>query len=144
MPLIYFNCPEKTFSAESKETMAKELTAIALEVEKLPDTDFVKSTCWIYFNEFPKHNIYHGGSNTGTNVISLEVNAFKGGLDKEQKKEFITKFTACIHKHANFNIDKPSPVYILFRNVETWDWGVFGSTIRLRDLHSPPAEAKPI
>ena len=42
MPLIYFNCPEKTFLPEIKDTLAEELTAIALKVEKLPDTDCKK------------------------------------------------------------------------------------------------------
>ena len=144
MPLIYFNCPEGTFNQKARTKMANELTEIALEVEKLPQTDFVRSTCWIYFHEYPKAAIYHGGSNKGANVISLEVNAFKGGLDKEQKQELITRFTNCIHKYNGLEKDAFSPVYIIFRDIEPRDWGVFGKTIQLADLHNPPADAKPI
>ena len=144
MPLIYFNCPENIFSQETKDKMANELTDIALRIEKLPDTNFVKSTCWIYFKEYPKENIYHGGANTGTNVISLEVNAFKGGLYKAQKKEFISKFTSIIHTYLSLDENALTPVYIIFRDIATRDWGVFGNTIKLSDLHHPPVDAEPI
>ena len=137
MPLIYFNCPEGTFNQQVKTKMASELTEIALDIEKLPKTDFVKSTCWIYFNEYSKKNVYHGGSNTGTNVISLEVNAFKGGLDKVKKKEFISKITSTIHSYLDLKEDVLTPVYIIFRDIETQDWGVFGNTIELKDLKNP-------
>ncbi|RXG11401.1 phenylpyruvate tautomerase PptA (4-oxalocrotonate tautomerase family) [Leeuwenhoekiella aestuarii] len=144
MPLIYFNCPEGTFNQQAKTKMANELTKIALDIEKLPKTDFVKSTCWIYFNDYSKENVYHGGSNAGTSVISLEVNAFKGGLDQTQKKDFIIQFTNCIHKYAGLDTNEVSPVYIIFRDVETYNWGVFGNTIQLEDLKNAPVNAKPV
>ena len=144
MPLIYFNCPQKTFTPEINDILAEQLTTIALKVENLPDTDFVKSTCWIYFNEYPRENVYHGGFNKGTHVISLEINAFKGGLDRAQKKEFIVRFTNCIHKYAGFDSDQLSPVYIIFRDIETQNWGVLGNIIQLEDLKNPPDNAKPI
>ncbi|MFI2744543.1 4-oxalocrotonate tautomerase family protein [Zhouia sp. PK063] len=144
MPLIYINCPKGTFSHNAKTKMANQMTEMALEVEKLPKTAFIKSTCWIYFNEYPKENIFHGGYNTGTNVVSLEVNAFKGGLTTIQKKVFIKKFTDCIHYYMGLNEDVLTPVYIIFRDVEAESWGVFGDTIQLSDLHNPPTNAKPI
>ena len=144
MPLIYVNCPENTFSAAAKDALAEELTSLALVVEGLPNTPFVRSTVWIYFHEYPAATVYHGGKSAGTKVISLEVNAFQGGHTGSSKQELIQKFTESIRKHAGIPPGDLAPVYILFRDVPESDWGVFGATITLRDLHNPPAGATAI
>ena len=141
MPLIYVNCPENTFSAAAKDALAEELTSIALAVEGLPDTPFVRSTVWIYFREYPAATVYHGGKSAGTKVISLEVNAFQGGHDAASKQELIRRFTQAIGQHTGIPAADLVPVYILFRDVPAADWGVFGTTITLSDLHNPPAGA---
>lgn len=144
MPLIYVNCPENTFSEAAKDALAEELTIIALDTEQLPDTPYRRSTVWIYIHEYPAATVYHGGKSAGTKVISLEVNAFKGGHDNSSKKELIRQFTEAIRQHAGIAIDNLVPVYILLRDVPEADWGVFGATITLNDLHHPPAGATPI
>ena len=144
MPKIYLNCPVETFTATAKDDLAAELTTLALEVENLPNTPFVRSTVWIYINEYPGANVYHGGMSVGTKVISLEVNAFEGGLDKQAKQMLIQKFTTSIRKHAGLKLDELAPVYIVIRDVPESNWGVFGKTITLTDLRNPPADAKPI
>jgi phenylpyruvate tautomerase PptA (4-oxalocrotonate tautomerase family) len=80
MPLIYVSCPDATFSAAAKDALAEELTSLALAAERLAATPFVRSTVWIYFHEYPAATVYHGGKSAGTKVISLEVNAFQGGM----------------------------------------------------------------
>ena len=144
MPLIYVNCPEATFSASSKDALAEELTSLALAIERLPDTPFVRSTVWIYLHEYPAATVYHGGKSAGTKVISLEVNAFQGGHDVASKQALIQKFTESIRRHAGITQGDLVPVYIIFRDVPESDWGVFGATITLKDLHNPPAGAAAI
>jgi phenylpyruvate tautomerase PptA (4-oxalocrotonate tautomerase family) len=144
MPLIYLHCPAETFTAAAKNDMAAELTTLALQVEGLPDTPFVRSTCWIYLHEYAATNVYHGGKPSTTKVISLEVNVFERGLDSVAKLLLIERFTACIRNHAGMALDERAPVYILIRDVPETDWGVFGKTISLKDLHQPPIDAKPI
>jgi phenylpyruvate tautomerase PptA (4-oxalocrotonate tautomerase family) len=99
MPLIYLNCPVNTFTQVAKDKLATELTATSLKVEGLANSAFVRSTVWIYINEYPAKTIYHGGLSSGTKVISLEVNVFEGGLNVEAKKMLIQLFTAIIRKH---------------------------------------------
>jgi hypothetical protein len=41
-------------------------------------------------------HIYHGGEKGGTKVISIEVNAFEGGLDEKAKEKLNTRFTAAV------------------------------------------------
>lgn len=144
MPKIYINCPQGTFPEGTKNQLADELTTIALAVECLPDTAFVRSTVWIYLNEYPSENVFHGGHSGGTKVISLEVNALKGGLDTAQKKDLIEQFTAAISRYAGIPQQELAPVYILIRDVEACDWGIFGKTITLDDVRNSPADAKPI
>lgn len=144
MPLIYVNSPASTFSDEARDVLAEELTMAALESEGLPTTPFVKSTTWIYFRDYPVTHVYHGGKPGGTKVISLEVNAFQGGLDAVAKENLISRFTSAIRKHAGIAEGELVPVYIILRDVSTIDWGVFGDTISLDALRNPPADAKPV
>lgn len=144
MPLIYLHCPVETFSDAAKNEMAKELTTLALQVERLPDTPFVRSTCWIYMHEYAASGVYHGGTPATSKIIILEVNVFKGGLNTKAKQSLIERFTVCIKKHSGMAPDARGLVYIIIRDVPETDWGVFGKTITLDDLHQPPADAKPI
>lgn len=139
MPLIYLNCPVDTFSQIAKDTLATELTTISLKVEGLANTAFVRSTVWIYINEYPAENIYHGGSSLGTKIISLEVNVFEGGLDMEAKKMLIQHFTVLIRRHAGIANVKIAPVYIIIRDIPESNWGVFGNTMTLDELQNSPA-----
>jgi phenylpyruvate tautomerase PptA (4-oxalocrotonate tautomerase family) len=123
--------------------MAEELTTLALQVERLPDTASVRSTCWLYMHEYPVASVYHGGVPSVSNVISLEVNVFEGGLDNMAKQLLIKHFTACIQKHAQIRPDGFAPVYIIIRDVPETNWGVFGTTITLKDLHQPPITNRP-
>jgi len=145
MPLIYVNAPADTFSAASRDALADELTTAALECERLAaENEFVRSTTWIYFRDYPATHVYHGGKPGGTQVISLEINAFQGGLDAAAKEALFSRFTAAIRKHAGIADDALAPVYIVARDVSTIDWGVFGQTISLADLRNPAPGAQAI
>jgi len=144
MPKILLNCPEGTFSEKAKTLLARELTDIAIRIERLPDTAYVRSTVWIYFNEYRPDNVFRGGEPGGTKVISVEVNAFSGGLDTASKGSLITEFTASIGRHAGVTEGALVPVFIAIRNVHEDDWGTFGKRIRLQDLYNPPVDRKPI
>lgn len=113
----------------------------ALATERLPDTPYRRSTVWIYFHEYPAAAVYHGGTPAGTKVISLEVNAFKGGHDSASKQALIRQFTEDIRQRAGIPVGDRVPVYILLRDVPESDWGVFGKTTTLDELHRPPAGA---
>jgi phenylpyruvate tautomerase PptA (4-oxalocrotonate tautomerase family) len=144
MPLIYLNCPVGTFSIDAKKNMAEELTTAALEIENLPNSAFVRSTVWIYINEYPSENVYHGGGSIGTRVISMEVNAFKGGLVSAAKQLLIEQFTFIISKYADIDKNQLIPVYIIIRDIEERDWGIFGKTITLDSVRNFPADERPI
>lgn len=144
MPLMYVNAPEGTFSDAARDLLAEELTVIALESEKLPMAPFDKSTTWIYFNTFAPGRVYHGGKPGGTKVISMEINAFRGGLDEPAKLSLYHRFTQAIRKHAGIPAEALAPVYIVLREVDPPNWGVFGGTTRIEELRTPHPDRAPI
>ena len=144
MPLIYVNAPSGTFSDAARDALAEELTVIAFESENLPMTPFDKSTAWIYFLETPPGHVYRGGQPGGTKVISLEINAFRGGLDEAAKLSLYERFTEAIRLHAGIPQDARAPVYIVLREVDPPNWGVFGGTTRIEDLRTPHPDDAPI
>jgi phenylpyruvate tautomerase PptA (4-oxalocrotonate tautomerase family) len=137
MPLIYVNSPEGTFSEPARDALAKELTSIGLQSENLPQHPFDRSTCWIYFRDYPENKVYRGGIPGGTKVISLEVNSFAGLPTTEGKLFLYERFTDAIRRHAGIPDGERAPVYVLVREVETRDWGVFGRTLTVDDVKTP-------
>jgi phenylpyruvate tautomerase PptA (4-oxalocrotonate tautomerase family) len=144
MPLIHVHAPSGTFSPAARDLLAEELTVIALESEGLPMAPFVKSTTWIYFHELPPAAVYHGGQPGGTKVISVEINAFEGGLDTPAKLSLYKRFTDAIRRHAGIPEDTRAPVYIVFREVTPINWGVFGGTTRIEELRVAHPDEAPI
>ena len=144
MPLIHVNTPSGTFSSAARDLLAEDLTVIALESEKLPMAPFDKSTTWIYFHELPPERIYHGGRPGGTKVISIEINCFEGGLDEAAKLSLYKRFTDAIRKHAGIPKDARAPVYIVLREVQPINWGVFGGTTRIEELRVAHPDEAPI
>jgi phenylpyruvate tautomerase PptA (4-oxalocrotonate tautomerase family) len=144
MPLIYVNAPEGTFSDEARDALAEDLTVAALESEKLPMTPFDKSTTWIYFHDVAPDRIYHGGKPGGTKMISLEINCFRGGLDDRAKLSLYKRFTEAIRQHAGISADARVPVYIVLREVDPANWGVFGGTTTIEELRTPHPNERPI
>ncbi|MBL3656128.1 tautomerase family protein [Fulvivirga sediminis] len=119
--------------------MVEELTTIALKIEGLPDTDFVRSTAWTYIHEYEAENVFKGGRPQNANGITVEISVFKGGLDFDRKGKLIESFTHVIQK----NTQNRMPIYILIKEFETEDWGVLGKRITLDELFNP-THTKPI
>ncbi len=149
VPLIYMHYPEGTFTQDALRSLADELTTIGLDCEKLSNTPFVRSTTWIYANELPAASVFVGGKPRGiedsdTKVISLDINVFEGGLDETAKRTLIERMTHAVRVYARIEPSKPTPVYILIREVAPAQWGVFGNRITLESLRNPPVDAQPL
>lgn len=144
MPLIHISTPKNTFSDAERDALAEELTVTALKTERLPLEPFDKSTTWIYFHELPATHVYHGGQSEGTKVIALEVNVFEGGLDEAAKRTLYSAFTELIRKHAGIAQGARVPVYVVLREVQPANWGVFGGTTSIEELRRPHPNVAPI
>ena len=144
MPLMYVNYPEGTFTQDAIDKLAMQFTEFGREAEKIPKTPYLFSTTFVYFRPYPKELVFHGGKSGGTNVISLEVNAFEGGLDAAAKKDLIKNVTDAIGEATGLSEDQRRPVYVLVRDVPDINWGFFGKTIALNDLLTASTDEKPV
>ena len=139
MPLMYLNYTEGSFSPESLGLVVNKLTRDAIQLEKLQPTDFVTSTTWIYSQEYPKANVFHGGNNSGSSFIALEINVIQGGYSASTKRELIQRTTDAIGKHGNLPEGEPRRVYVIIREVAESNWGFDGQQI---DLENAPRPAR--
>ena len=117
MPLMYLHYPEGTFTPEALNTVANQITRDGEELEKLPLTDWVLSTTWVYAREYHKEKIFHGGKPGGAKFISLDINVIQGGYSATTKTELIKRVTNTIGKHANLPEGEPRRIYVLIREV---------------------------
>jgi len=144
LPKIHLHYPEGAFNATTLNSLAEELTSIGLECERLPDTPFVRSTVWIYAREYASNRVFVGGAPGRTQVISIEVNVFEGGLSDAAKQVLIERFTAAVGKHTGLSSGERCPVYVLIRESSPSNWGIFGDRITLDQLRHPAVDALPV
>lgn len=61
MPKMIIHSPAGSFEAAARERLAIALTDFGLECENLPKTPFLRSTVWIYFNEYQADCVFMAG-----------------------------------------------------------------------------------
>ena len=144
MPKMFLHYPQGAFTRANLETLAQELTQIGLQCERMPETTYGRSNVWIYAREYPTDQVFVGGRTGGTKVITVEVNAFEGGLDDAAKEALIEGFTKSIGRFAGISSGARCPVFVLIRENPASDWGIFGERVTLEKLRHPPADAKPV
>ncbi|NDV87726.1 4-oxalocrotonate tautomerase [Aurantimonas aggregata] len=142
MPKMIIHAPEGTFDAVSRERLATALTVHGLACEALPDTAFVRSTVWVYFNDYPADAVFMGGKPATAKIISLVIYVLQGGLDADGRKRLIAGATDLLAEHAG--LTGRIPAYVVIREVPEADWGIFGQQGDLAALRATPWDAPPL
>lgn len=143
MPLIQIHYPEGAFTPEALDTLAQTVSKDGGDLEKLADDPFVRSTTWVYAQEYDPAKVYHGGKPGGTKVVTVELSALQGGFDVATKAELIKRVTEAVAKAGGMQGDI-LPVYVLLHDVPPQSWGFSGKPLSFEQLQSPPASAKPL
>ncbi|MDR5740183.1 tautomerase family protein [Caballeronia sp. LZ016] len=120
--------------------MAAELTIFALECESLPQSAFVKSTVWIYFNTYASDAVFMAEKPATVKIISAQIYVVQGGLNDESKLKLIRGATQILGRHAG-NAAR-MPVYLVIHEIPETNWGIFGElgnlgALRASDAHAP-------
>ena len=144
MPLMFLNYTEGTFSPDALDRVADSITRDGIELEKLPRTDYVRSTTWVFTREYPKSRVYHGGKSGGSSFVAVEINVLQGGYSASTKQALIERVTNTIGEFGNLPEQEPRRVYVVIREVAESNWGFDGQPIDLEVLRNPPADAKPL
>ena len=143
MPLIQIHYPQGAFTPQALDALAEQVSKDGGDLEKLADDPFVRSTTWVYANEYDPARVYHGGKPGGTKVITVELSALQGGFDVATKAELIKRVTESVAKAAGLQGDI-LPIYVLLHDVPPQSWGFSGRPLSFEQLQSPPAGAKPL
>jgi len=144
MPLMFLNYTEGTFTPDALNRLADRITRDGVELERLPLTDYVLSTTWVYTHEYLKTQVYHGGKSGGSHFVALEINVIQGGYSATTKQELIKRVTDAIGEYGSLPQGEPRRVYVIIREVLESNWGFDGQTIDLEALRNPPGNAKPL
>jgi phenylpyruvate tautomerase PptA (4-oxalocrotonate tautomerase family) len=142
MPKMMIHSPAGTFDAASREQLATALTELGLDCESLPQTPFVRSTVWIYFNEYQPDCVFMAGKPATAKIISLLVYVLKGGLDEGNKAKLIGGATELLGRFAG--LEGRIPAYVVIREVPECDRGIFGEKGDLEALRKLNANLLPV
>lgn len=141
---MYLSYTEGAFTRDGLDSLAAQITRDAIELEKLPLTDWVRSTTLIYTHACPQDQVYHGGKSGGSKFITLDINVIQGGYSAATKSELIRRTTEAIDEHGNLPKGEPRRVYVLIREVAEANLGFDGKSIDLEVLRDPPAGLAPL
>lgn len=139
MPKIIIHAPQTAFDATARKTIAEELTDFALECERLPKSAFVKSSVWIYFNDYAQGSVFTGQDIAAIDLVSVQIFVINGGLDGPSKEKLIKGATA-IFGRALKAADLV-PVYIVIHELPEINWGIFGQQASLAALRASSPDA---
>ena len=86
MPLIKIHFPEGAFTPEALDTLAAQISKDGGDLEKLADDPFVRSTTWVYAQEYEPAKVYHGGKPGGTRSSPSNSMRFKAALTQRRRR----------------------------------------------------------
>jgi phenylpyruvate tautomerase PptA (4-oxalocrotonate tautomerase family) len=142
---MYLSFTEGAFSPSGLDSLAKQITRDAIELEKLPfGNDWVRSTTLMYAHAYPSAHVYHGGKPGGNKFITLDINVIQGGYSAATKTELIKRVTDTIGEFGHLPEGEPRRVYVFVREVAEANLGFDGQNIDLQVLRNPPAGLMPL
>lgn len=143
MPLITIHYPVGTFTQQSLDTLAAQISKDGGDLEKLADDPFIRSTTWVFAHEYDSAHVYHGGKPGGTKVVTVELSALQGGFDHSVKAELIKRVTHSVAEAGNM-VGDYLPIYVLIHEIPPQSWGFSGKPLSFEQLQNPPAGAQPL
>jgi phenylpyruvate tautomerase PptA (4-oxalocrotonate tautomerase family) len=144
MPLMFVHSPKGALEQDVLAPLAMQLTKDGEDCEMIPFEPMQSSTTWVYFQEYPRNRVFHGGKSEGNNCISVDINVIQGGYSQKTKLQLVTLVTAGVAKYAKLIDGKPPYVYVVIREVAEANWGAGAKLLDLVDLRNPPAGSKPL
>ncbi len=142
MPKLIIHSPAGTFDATDRRRVARALTALGLDCERLPPSPMVRSTVWTYFAEYRLDAVFMGDEPARLPVVTLQIYVLAGGLDAAGKRRLIEAATTILDRRPDGAAI--APVYVVIHEVAEENWGIFGKQADLAALRSSPLDAPAI
>jgi phenylpyruvate tautomerase PptA (4-oxalocrotonate tautomerase family) len=141
MPKIIIHSAEGVFDLPARRKITEALVDLALECERLPQSPFVRSTVWTYFNEYTPDSVFMSDKPAHLDCVSMQIYTIEGGLDAQSKLTFIEKATETLARYCAASQARV-PVYIVIHEVPETNWGIFGkhgdlAALRASEINAP-------
>ncbi|MFD4637090.1 4-oxalocrotonate tautomerase family protein [Lentzea sp. NPDC058436] len=132
MPMIELTAPAGSLTDTGRRTVQRDLAAIALKWEGLPDTEFIRSLAWAYLHELPA-----GAQTTAADDLPrfrVDVRVQAGALSDQRRDGLVREATAVVLKAAGLDIADAARVWVLIHEQAVRTWGAGGQVVTLAAL----------
>jgi phenylpyruvate tautomerase PptA (4-oxalocrotonate tautomerase family) len=136
MPHIRIKAQEGTFEKATQDKFVAEISDAVLTAENAsPDDDAAQSLTWVYFNEFPKGNVYIGKKVIDTPPVVIELSTPEGALNSASRAS-LSKAVNAIVKDFIGEFDNRLNHWLLIDEISEGSWASAGIIFSLDDVKS--------
>jgi phenylpyruvate tautomerase PptA (4-oxalocrotonate tautomerase family) len=132
MPMIRLTAPAGALTEQGRGSIQRDLAAVLLRWEGVPDTAFFRAQAWSYLVELPT-----GAQTTAEDDAPrflVDVTVPQGALSERRKAGLVEEATQTVLSAAGLAQDDALRVWVLVHEQPEGTWGAGGSVIRYADL----------
>lgn len=134
MPHIRIKAQEGTFEKATQDKFVAEVTDAVLTAENAsPADDAAQSLTWVYFNAFPKGNIYIGKQVIDTPPVIIEVTTPQGALNEKTRQSLETAVNAIVKDFIG-EFDNRLNHWLLMDEIAEGSWASAGIVFSLDNI----------
>lgn len=136
MPHIRIKAQVGTFEKATQDKFVAEISDAILTAENAsPDDDAAQALTWVYFNEFPKGNVYIGKNIIDTPPVVIELSTPEGALNPASRAS-LSKAVNTIVKDFIGEFDNRLNHWLLIDEISEGSWASAGIVFSLDDVKS--------
>ncbi|MFY1652882.1 tautomerase family protein [Solwaraspora sp. WMMB762] len=132
MPMIRLTAAAGALTWEGRASVQRDLAAVLLRWEGVPDTALFRALAWSYLVELPQ-----GAQTTAEDDDArflVEVTVPQAALSERRKAGLIDEVTATVLQAAGLGGDAAPRVWVLVHEQPDGTWGAGGAVVRYADL----------
>lgn len=132
MPMIRLTAAAGALTREGRASVQRDLAAVLLRWEGVPDTALFRALAWSYLVELPQ-----GAQTTAEDDDArflVEVTVPQAALSERRKAGLIDEVTATVLQAAGLGGDAAPRVWVLVHEQPDGTWGAGGAVVRYADL----------
>lgn len=139
MPMIELTAPAGSLTDAGRKSVQRDLAALLLKWEGVPDNEFFRSVAWTYLHELPA-----GAQTTAEDDaprFRVDVRVPAGVLSDRRKAGLVQEATALVLEAAGLGEADAMRVWVLIHEQAEGTWGAGGQIIKLAELKAAAQNA---
>ena len=142
MPIMDVTYPKGAIPDYARSLLADGLTAVLLQAERAPDTEFFRNVTWVYLHELDPDSVMAAGQPVQAPTFRVEVTTPAGALSDRRRKELVEEATKVVRDVAEIPEEEALRVWVLCREIEEGSWGAAGTVIEFQALRAAAAQER--